>query len=451
MTPPAPTTRAPGEPSTTCAGPARGRRRPCSGRRAAGALALAAVLELLSAASTFPPEDLGPPGASRPATVPGQRSAAKPAPAATPLSHSVPPLIAPASVGAYARERGAGGESSRPARPQVGLRVHPPVAWLPAASPGTDVTLPAPITIENCGAHPVRCSIEPIQPSSIGIRYMSGYSDIPDPSWCRVELEALALRPGESRSIEIVLSIPQGACNFNKCWCVAFSIQSDGGSSVGAAAYPYVYIETQNQVGVTRPSEMTGGTRAQPPDLPRGTGTPQKTPDELSRVDAAAGTAPRQPGEGTAAAAPADAPTRRGCVTVDRASIDAGDVPAGATASAGAVTLRNRYDRDVLLSFAPLAPPERGVARGVLITPGHKWMEDTSWVRTDRRSVLLPAGGEVELGVEVVDPGDPSKLNFRWEGLVEINGPWGPEALVRVRWRTTAPSPERESGEGGRP
>jgi hypothetical protein len=332
----------------------------------------------------------------------------------------------------------------------VGLRVHPPVAWLPAVVPGTDVALPAPITIENCGSHPIRCSIAPIKPSTIGIRYMSGYSDIPDPAWCRVEGEVLTLQPGECRSVGIILSIPQGRCNFNKSWCVALSIQSDGGSSLGAAAYPYVYIETRNQLGAARPSETADGTRALSPALPRGTGTPQKTRPDAARASADAEVVARM-GEEPPASAASHESRPPGCVTVDRANIDAGDVPAGAAAGAGALILRNGYDREVLLSIASRVPPERGVARVVLITPGHKWMEATDWLRTDKRSVLLPAGGEAEVRVEVTGPGDPSRFNFRWEGLVEIDGPSGPEALVRVRWRTTAPSVDTDTDEGGRP
>ncbi len=271
------------------------------------------------------------------------------------------------------------------------------------------MVLPAPITIENGGARAIRCRIEPIKPSAVGIRYMTGYSDIPDPTWCKVETDTLALEPGESRAVPITLSVPRGCCNSNRCWCVAFSVQTIGGAPLAVAAYPYAYIETLPEDGASGTSETADAARVLPAEPPAG------------------------------------------CVTVDRSSIDAGDVPAGTTARAGVLKLKNGYEREVLVEIARLAPPERGVARNVLITPGHKWIEDLSWLRAATRSVLLPAGGEIEVAVQVASPEDPSKFNMRWEGFVEVDGPWGPEALVRVRWRTTAPSVEIVSGGGGQP
>ncbi len=305
-------------------------------------------------------------------------------------------------------------------RPHVGLRVHPPVMRISDVVPGTEVELLAPVTVENGGRRTIRCSLTPIPPSNIGMRKMPGFVDIPDASWCAPAEGTLELRPGEHRSVPVTLSVPAGECYANKCWCVALSVQTIGGAPLSAAVYPYIYIETTSQPQVSRPPPAADGTRALPED-----------PLSGMVVDRVTGPA----GNGSE---PEHPPL--GCLVFSSNYLDGGDVPAGATASAGSIVVVNRYDRDMFLSIRPAVPPERGLAGNVLITPGHAWVEDTGWLRPARGLVFLPAGEEAVLDVSVVSPSSSSKSNYRWEGYLEFSGPQGPENLVRVRWRTVAPS-----------
>lgn len=353
----------------------------------------------------------------------GLCSPVDPASLAAPFLQGIPIAEAAAGPGSNPIERGRGDEGQSPSETQVGLRVHPPVMHVSMVPPGTDFRLRAPITIENTGSRPVRCRIEPIQPSTIGIRYMRGYTDIPDPSWCRPSVGDLYLEPHEAISVPVTMTVPSGPCQTNRSWCVAFSIQTVGAASLGAAAYPYAYVETTIEENSPRPPNTATGDRAQSAESGRGAGT-----------ESVAGAGGRRYGDGDGGRRPG------ACLHVTPGYLDAGDVSAGETASAGSISILNGYDQEIVVEIKAVVPPELGLARGVLVTPGHIWVESTRMIQPEMLRLSLAAGETAELEVAVAAPEDPSKYNYRWEGYLECDGPWGPEALVRVRWRTVSPT-----------
>lgn len=342
---------------------------------------------------------------------------------AAPFPRGIPVAEAAVGPGSNPIERGRGDEGQSSPETQVGLRVHPPVMHVSRVSPGTDVQLPAPITIENTGSRPVRCRIEPIQPSTIGIRHMRGYTDIPDPSWCRPSVGDLYLKPHETISVPVTMTVPSGPCQANRFWCVAFSIQTVGAASLGVAAYPYAYVETTAEENRPRPPNTATGDRAQSAESGRGAGT-EGVPGQRGQryADGDGGLSPGA------------------CLHVDPGFLDAGDVPAGETASAGSISILNGYDQEIVVELKAVVPPELGVARGVLVTPGHMWIESARRIQPEKQRLSLAAGERAEVEVFVAAPEDPSKYNYRWEGYLECDDPSGPETLVRVRWRTVSPT-----------
>jgi hypothetical protein len=303
--------------------------------------------------------------------------------------------------------------SEGPAR--TGIRVQPPMMCAPDIKPGREVALPAPITVENRGSEKIFCDIEPIAPSSLGMRSMPGYADLPDPSWCKPEQGTVTLAPGEAKSIAVRLLVPDEPCNYNRHWCVAFSIQSTGEGTLGIAAYPYAYLETASSKETIRPPEPAGETRAQPPATPRGTGS------------------------GFAARLPAadDADGGQGCAIITPGILDAGDVPVGSSSEAGFVCILNTKDEDISFEVAPVVPDPGRSARTALLTPGHTWIRSTDWLRPAVNGFSVCAGEQMSLGVTVAGPADSTLINYRWEGFLAINGSDGSHSLVRVRWRTT--------------
>jgi hypothetical protein len=73
------------------------------------------------------------------------------------------------------------------------------------------------------------------------------------------------------------------------------------------------------------------------------------------------------------------------------------------------------------------------------------WIEETGWLRASNEDFFLLAGEGAQFEIDVTSPPDPSMLNFRWEGFLQISTPQGPHALVRVHWRTTSPVAENEA------
>jgi hypothetical protein len=299
---------------------------------------------------------------------------------------------------------------------RIGISVQPPVLWIVDVPPGREVSLPAPITIENKGSEPITCVVEPILTSTLGIGLAHGYVDIPDPTWCRPERGTITLAAGEAKSVDVMLLVPDDPCHYNRHWCVAFSVRTSSGGMLGAAAYPYAYVETASLVEPVRPPEATGDARALSPKSPRGT----------------------DPGLVTSGAKPTQTPSRAGCLVVTPGILEAGDVPVGSSSTAGSVTILNGHGRDILLEVRSLVPGAARLARRTLITPGHTWMRDTDWLQPATRSLIVHAGKEARFEVGVSSPSDSTAINYRWEGFVAINGSDGSESLVRVRWRTTA-------------
>jgi hypothetical protein len=201
-----------------------------------------------------------------------------------------------------------------------------------------------------------------------------------------------------------------------------FSVQTEGTGAIGAAAYPYAYIETTDKRDPPRPPRETDGARALPEDSIWRTGT-----GDIIERDAAA------------------ASRERCCLALEAAVLDAGDVPAGETGVAGSVTVENGYAEDVYVEIKPI-PGLRGLARDILLTPGHTWTEDEGWLQPRGQGKLLLAGKRAHFEVVVASPLSSSTYNYRWEGLLEVSGPKGPEAVVRVRWRTTPPALVRAPG-----
>ena len=194
----------------------------------------------------------------------------------------------------------------------IGISVQPPVLWIPDVKPGVEVPLPAPITVRNNGTAPMACTIEPMSASSLGMRSMPGYVDIPNPSWCRPEHDTLDLAAGEAKSVTVWLSIPDAPCNYDRHWCAAFSVKTAGRGIFGAVAYPYVYVETASENDLLRPPKAIGDARALSPESPRGA-------------------------DASSAASRASMTAAGGCLMVRPGVLDAGDVGIGGRASAGSV------------------------------------------------------------------------------------------------------------------
>jgi hypothetical protein len=302
----------------------------------------------------------------------------------------------------------------------VGISVQPPVLWIPDVKPGHEIEFPAPLTVKNRGTGSVTCKIVPIPADPLGIRSMPGYVDIPDPSWCSLERDAITLDAGEAKSVLIRLLVPDDPCYYNRHWVLAFSVRTTGGGTLGAAVYPYMYIETASGTEPIRPPDATGEARALSPESPRGTDAGSSVPGVSTR--------------------PASA--TRGCLIITPGTLDAGDVPTGRAKEAGSVSIRNELDQDILLSVRSVMPEPTRLARRVLLTPGHMWMRRTDWLRPATRALLVPAGEEARFVVTVTSPEDSTAVNYRWEGYIAINGSDGTQFLVRTRWRTTKASGE---------
>jgi hypothetical protein len=347
---------------------------------------------------------------------------------------------------------GAQADAERAPQAQVGLRVHPPVMLVRDVIPGEEAVTQAPITVENSGTRPIKCTVGSFAPSTIGMRTMRGYTDIPEPSWCTPAGCTLVLDPGESRSFPVSIMVPDERCYENRSWCVAFSVQTEGAGTLGAAAYPYIYIETTTKQDTPRPLSAADGARALPKDSPRGTGInliegrseplPQEDGATVRRTDPY----PRVKVETQRAQ---QRPRSAGCLGISCGVLDAGDVAAGDTASAGTIIVENRYGEDVRVEIRPLVPEPDRIARNVLLTPGHTWIEDEGWLHTWTRGVNLLAGKTAHFEMVVASPISPSTHNYRWEGFIEVAGPHGPEAIVRVRWRTTSPPAIVRAPDGG--
>jgi hypothetical protein len=298
--------------------------------------------------------------------------------------------------------------------------------WIPDVKPGHEVEFPAPITVKNGGAGSVTCKIAPIPAVALGIKSMPGYVDIPDPTWCRLESDTLTLDAGESKSVSVSLLVPDEPCYYNRHWIVAFAVRTAGGGAVGAAVFPYVYIETASGTEPIRPPEATGGARALSPDSPRGTDARANAPGASTR---------------TASEIP-------GCLKITPGTLDAGDVPSGRSKKAGSVSILNELDQDILLSVRSVVPDPTRLARRVLLTPGHMWIRNPDWLQPATRALLLPAGEEARFAVTVASPADSTLINYRWEGFIAINGSDGSQFLVRARWRTTENSGETTEDSG---
>lgn len=269
-----------------------------------------------------------------------------------------------------------GAALSAPA-PAASLKVGPARILLQDVAPGRAHDVHAEtgvrLTIYNDDEVPRTWTLSAHRPSERG-GWETGYGEIPDAAWCRLETPEVTVPPGGRARVGFFLDIPDDPAHYNRHWVVTLAIGGGaGGTGIGLAANVRVQIET-----VSRPE-------------------PAPSPDgELALAPGTAVFEDLVPGSPS---------------TIQAALLNG-------AGGARAFTLSHLLDgvRD------PSA----------YLTGGHQRLPDRGWISFPEKVSAAP-GETVSLPVTVCVPEGAAPPGARFEELVLVTPPTGRPAFLRVR------------------
>lgn len=260
--------------------------------------------------------------------------------------------------------------------PAASLKVGPARILLQEVAPGRTHDIHAEtgvqLTVYNDDDVPRTWTLSTHRPSERG-EWETGYGEIPDASWCRLETPEVTVPPGDRAQVKLFLDIPEDPAHYNRHWVVTLGIGGAGGMGIGLAANVRVQIET-----ASRPE----------PALPPG-GETALAPGTIIFADLAPG-----------------------------------------TPSTVQALLRNGAADAREFSLSPLLDAVRDPS--AYLTGGHQRLPEKGWIQYPEKARAAP-GETVPFPVTVNIPEGAAPSGGRFEELILVTPPMGRPGFVRVR------------------
>lgn len=270
----------------------------------------------------------------------------------------------------------------------MGMGVSPGGALLQGIPLGTRVELGVPITIRNDNPDAVTYTVEAIRPSQQKMKMVTGYGDLPDPSWISFAPSEVTVPGKKHGTTKMIFEIPSDPKYYDQHWSVALSVRTKvaKGQFLALAVYPRYEIET------------------------------------VSAADTAPGVGPVVRPHGKLVVTPAIS-------TVPAA------VP-GRKSEPVSLTVWNNQDGPwsgevLLVNDAEAAKKER-----LTLSTGWQWLPESSWVKLNERSLRVGPSKSKRLSVEILVPERQDYRGRAWEAILLLRCKGGPEAIARLRVAT---------------
>jgi len=230
------------------------------------------------------------------------------------------------------------------------------------------------LTVENTGDTEETFKLEAGVPSRMGAKPVTGYSDIPDASWFKLDPDTVKVPAHGSAKVRMVIKVPAGDQYANRHWLVAVSVVPTSSAFVQVKLLARFQIETVSKE------------------------SPAKTPPGVSA-----------------------APSR---VFMKRITPGLKD--------SGRFVVFNNGATEETLTLVPFAVPQASEKQDIAPTPGHERLKELGWVKLSTERLTLKPGQKGEVSVSVNVPGDVKPSDLPYEVLVGIERKDAPLEFVRV-------------------
>lgn len=259
----------------------------------------------------------------------------------------------------------------------IGMRVQPGGALLQRWPVGERRELPVPLVVFNDDEQPHEVAVSACKPSEIGSTPPRGYGEIPDPAWLTFEPAEIEVPAGGRAAMKMFLSVPSDEKYRNAHWSVSLAVRSSPAKAqkIGLALYPRFEIETEAKE---------------------------------TRV----------------------APDGELVITPSFVSVE--DVAPGEQANEVCLKVWNNTKKVQHCRARILGRPPEGEKPIIRLSHGQVWIPDASWVSVKAPTFDVPAGGFVEVPVEVALPDRAGDAGV-WEAVLLVDVEDGPQAFARIR------------------
>ncbi|MBI5096301.1 MAG: hypothetical protein HZB32_01400, partial [Nitrospirae bacterium] len=143
----------------------------------------------------------------------------------------------------------------------AGLAVQPATFLFQDVSIGEKIRLSVPLSVHNKDSESHTYVIAPFLPSSIGMAWPDGYTEIPDTTWFAFEKREITVAGGGIGSTVMYIEIPGVDAYYNQKWVIGLGVTTkvESGESISLAVYPRFLIETESREEIKgRPAGKTG-------------------------------------------------------------------------------------------------------------------------------------------------------------------------------------------------
>ena len=217
-------------------------------------------------------------------------------------------------------------------------------------------------------------------PSSVGLEWPIGYSQIPDPDWLQLGREEMSIDAGGVGYTDVRLRIPMQERYYNQKWVVAVAVKSKPGQPNIAPVYLQVQIETQSR----------GDTRER----------------------------------------------ATGLIGLEPGAILLKNVSLGFSEGATQVRIYNNDEEEHTYTLIPMDQRFRSAEQQIISSPTYSWIPEPEWIIPAQTKVEAKAGGSLIVPLNLAIPEESNYYGRKWEGILFVRSDEGFGNFLRIQIET---------------
>ena len=229
------------------------------------------------------------------------------------------------------------------------------------------------------------------KPSNLGISWLKGYFEIPDPSFLSFFHSSffsegeVTIGPKSTEGVNMYVKVPYAEKYYNQKWAVGIAVETkpepEKGVAFALAVYPCIYIETEVKA--------------------KAKGTPY---GEIG--------------------------TKPGTVVLN-------SISPGRNKNVGKLRIYNNQKKKRGFKITSIIPPPSREKLQILNSPGYQWIPDAGWLIPSCEKLVIKANKSKEISLTLILPPDKIYSNNKYQGIIFIEPEdGGRPAFIRVNIET---------------
>jgi len=113
---------------------------------------------------------------------------------------------------------------------------------------GIEVKCPVNVLIKNESEYSKSYTLRVVNPSEINVDIPNGSKELPSKKWISFNTKRIAIGPGESKQVAMLINIPDEKKYLNETWCFFIEVKeyTSAGTVFALACYPKFIVVTKN-------------------------------------------------------------------------------------------------------------------------------------------------------------------------------------------------------------